>query len=199
MSIIKRFPGGGTVELETTWIPGEDPDAAAAALVRLSDYVGDTFIPLQESAQILENDIRNRFDTETDPGGLDWVDLTEDWAERKQEDSRFLPIGDSPSGDYILRLTGELYETATDPSRFHIGEDTLVYDPSGLPEYGLYHQTGTNKIPSRPFIGISIEAQMEIEADFAGWIDIGVEEFGTSTTVRKRIPKGQPGAGRFTR
>jgi phage gpG-like protein len=59
---------------------------------------------------------------------------------------------------------------------------------------------GQNELPPRPFIGLSKVAQAKVIAIFNNWFTGTVETFVSPigrTFARKRIPKGQPGAGRF--
>jgi phage gpG-like protein len=112
----------------------------------------------------------------------------------------------------ILNWYGDLKAAATDESRYvqmsgrSVNDDSLYFDTDGMPAYWVYHQEGTVKMPQRRFFGIGAEAEILVLEAFEDWF-LGVlreaevmETFTSSkgrTFARKRIPKGQPGAGRF--
>jgi phage gpG-like protein len=120
-----------------------------------------------------------------------------------------LPPGHSGK---ILHWRGILREAATDESAFvqvsgqTVNDDSLFFNTEGLPPYWIYHQEGTDMMPQRRFLGLSDEGAIEVMVVFGDWFDgivadaARVESFTSSrgrTFARRRIPKGQPGAGRF--
>ncbi len=86
------------------------------------------------AATIAREDMQEHFDSETGPDGDHWLPLDEDYLASKQ--SLGYP-------DDILHRTGDLEHAATSPSAFKVVGDSIFFDASGLPAYGLIHQTGS--------------------------------------------------------
>lgn len=167
-------------------------DDAEVALTQLALYLENTEIPMREVKRIARDDIRERFETETDPDGDGWFDLDPDYAARKEREKGFVHP--------ILTRSGKLKKAATSGQAFSIGADTLFYDTSSLPEYWRVHQegsedfgasfhfsanpdpnaegsvgTGRQNIPPRPYIGLSVKAEGEVLELFDIWFSEGIE------------------------
>jgi phage gpG-like protein len=163
---------GGYVELFGDWIPYRDsPEVNADAMLRLANYYENTEIVLSELAQAGQFSIEERFETETDPDGTPWIELKDTYLQWKVQH------GGPP--DQILVLSGDLRTAATDPSAWRIEGDTLYFDPSGLPSYAPYHQTGAKggKLPARPYIGFDEETIAGFDTIFSEWVDQGISNW----------------------
>jgi phage gpG-like protein len=109
---------------------------AEQELFSIADALGAIGVPLEESAVIARNDMKRRFDTETDPDGDQWVALDPEYLASK--------ISLGYPADILRRTEGFPLETAaTNPEAFKVVGDSVYFDTSGLPFYGLYHQTGS--------------------------------------------------------
>lgn len=128
---------GGEIELFGSWVPDpNEPAVAADQLLQLAGYLEDTEKPLLSAATIAERDTQRRFDTETDPDGTPWIALDPDYLEWKESSEHGNPG--------ILQLTERMRKAATSPGAWQVvGNDTLVFDPSGLPLYAYMHQRGS--------------------------------------------------------
>lgn len=156
-----------------------DPRQMSIRLAHMADYLVETEAPMMGAMFIAISDIREHFEEEEDPEGRAW----DEWAESYEMTAAFENVG-------ILRKTEDLFFAAIDPSSYTVLRSGLYFDPSGLPEYWVYHQEGTGKIPARPFIGLSEEAQIAIEELFFQWMQGGIE-LGSRGRVRVlRAPTG---------
>jgi phage gpG-like protein len=211
---------GGSVRTVLTWKP--DPDEVARALVQVADYLEDLGPPLRASARIIQNDIEERFTTETAPNGDAWQELNDEYLEYKT----------SIGGDTRkLRLWGGLHKAATSFSRFTVDAHSgnLFYNATGLPYYWDYHQSGTRSaaraeqiagiaavqdetvarrvggrgagrgknIPARPYIGVSAEAEEVIFNVFDLWAAEGTKLVVTGAGVLQRRGPGGRIGGKF--
>lgn len=159
------------------WVP--EPSQEAQALARLSVALDDWEIPMTEARAIARESIRRRFETETDPYGNDWPALNDDYLEEKR-------MAGYP--DNILVRTGDLERAA--PDGVFVTDREIMFDPTVLPFYGEYHQSGlperANPLPQRMFVGIDEEAENEIEEYFVYWIN------RVTDLVYKDAPKFRP-------
>lgn len=209
--------------VEFYWVP--DPVVLSQRVLRTADRLEDRTIPLAVSKGIIGRDVEQNFEGEHDPEGNPWAPWSsayKDGERRYDIDSETgkqtktkksygdrLPSGHSGK---ILDFTGALRAAATDESAYvqmsgkSVHDDSLFLDTGGLPPYWKFHESGTWKMPQRRFFGLSGEAELLILEEFEKWfIDVigqaHVRETFTSsagrTFTRRRIPKGQPGAGRF--
>lgn len=122
----------GNITLEI--MASDDIFDAEVMLLQIAGNLEDRVEPLLASAKLLAEDTQHRFDTETDPDGEPWMPLDEEYLAHK------ISLG---YPDDILHRTGELERTATDPDAYIITEDSISFDTSKLPPYGLLHQTGS--------------------------------------------------------
>lgn len=153
------------------WEP--DPMIYEDQLTRMAVYLEDRMPPLQAASIITQEDIRERFDTETDPYGDKWADWSPSYTPvamgevpAKKGEPAFPNIG-------ILQRTGELADAASSSRATRITKDTVFYETSTLPNYGLEHETGNpnRNLPQRAFLGLSDQARTVIFAAFADWFD----------------------------
>lgn len=177
------------------WNP--DPVVFGQAILTVEAALRDRTLPLMFAAEQTQADIRERFETETDPEGAPW----QEWAESYVDYAESFPnIG-------ILRQTGELYERASSNQAFIISNDSVFYDPGVLPARGIWHQEGRpgrttasgspNPLPKRAFLGLSAEAEARIMLTFVNWFDRAVDLYVTSRgRVGRRHALRGPG-GRF--
>lgn len=212
---------GGEINFE--WIP--DPEVVASKMMEIAGYLDNVESPLVLSQQVLINDIRQRFQTKTDPDGSHW----QEWSDS------YRPDAEAHNIDGILVRTGELRSSSTSDTAFVVDGHSIFYDTGGLPEYWLWNQegatrstgtgereaiayakhanvsleharkviaqeggtAGANILPARPFVGVSFEAELRIVEIFDQWFE-GAIALGT-TAAGKAYPRHSargPG-GRF--
>lgn len=178
-----------------TWKP--DPVVFADAIITVEESLRDRSVPLLAAREFTQEDIRDRFETETDPDGVPW----DKWAQSYKEYAENFPnIG-------ILRQTGELYDAASSSAAFIINSDTVFYDSGYMPERGVWHQEGrparttrggtANPLPARPFLGLSDSARLLIFATFADWFDRSIDLFVTARGRMGRRHSMRGDLGRF--
>jgi hypothetical protein len=171
------------------WSP--DPIVFGDAILQVEEGLRHTEMPMALAMQEVQGDIRERFETETNPDGTPWAP----WAESYENFAIEFPnIG-------VLRQTGELAEKAE--NALLINGDTLFFD-----EGQIWHQEGRERskggtLPERRFLGLSKETVRFIYAAFIDWFDNVVDLFETSTgRIGRRharrgpsgtfIPRGSP-------
>jgi phage gpG-like protein len=127
-----------------------DPQSAEHAAQQLAAYarkVGDPLPVLERAREILANDEELVFQSQGGAIGSRWSALAADTVARKTDDR-------------ILVMTGKLLDALTTPSNVHVTAESATLAPRGVP-YASYHMSGTKRMPARPFMGISAEAQNE--------------------------------------
>jgi phage gpG-like protein len=138
--------------------------------MNLSYALEDWSVPMAEARAIVRESIERRFATETDPEGNPWPELNDGYLFRKLR-------GGYPADK--LKREGYLYDAATDEGAMMITEREILFEPSEIPFYGEYHQTGLperqNPLPQRMFIGLDEQAIDEIESYFVYWINRTVQ------------------------
>jgi phage gpG-like protein len=160
------------------WEP--DPIVFADAILTVDTALRNPAPALLMSKELAQEDIRERFLTETDPQGGKW----QEWSER------YAPIAEAFPNDGILRQTGELYDAATSDTAFIITQDTVFYQ-TDMPERGMWHQEGRwdrktkggnpSPLPDRPFLGLTEETAQLIFVTFRDWFDHAIDLFETRT------------------
>jgi len=169
------------------------------------DPQGQPWTPWSSATHIQEATGRRVRDVYTDPATGRSMQLR-GYAEN-------LPPGHSGK---ILNWRGILKAAATDENRFIIeaergvNNDSLYFTTAGMPPYWEWHQDGLpdreQPLPQRQFLGMSGEAELQVLEVFEEWFNDILEKHATVETFtsskgrtfgRRRIPKGQPGAGRF--
>jgi phage gpG-like protein len=211
--------------VEFEWVP--DPIVFSKKILDVKDALEDRTIPLAISRGIIARDVEANFEGEHDPEGQPWAPWSSAFdSDGNRKLGYYDPVKDRhykeklgyaenlPPGHSgkILNWRGILKEAATNESAYvqmsgqSVNNDSLFFDTGGLLPYWVYHQEGTKKMPERRFLGLSDEASFLVLEAFEEWFDgiIGdaarVETFTSTrgrTFARRRIPKGQPGAGQF--
>jgi len=171
-----------------TWTP--DPALYGAKLQAVAAAIENRTLPLAVASETMQGDIRERFETETDPEGNPW----EDWADSYRDYAESYPnVG-------ILRQDQELVDAASSSEAMVISHDAVFYRTDLLPSYGLAHESGLEQrkhpLPKRSFLGMSEEAAAVIFATFAEWFDRSIDLFITSTG-RVGMRHALRGAGGF--
>jgi hypothetical protein len=175
-----------------------DIDEVAQSLMAVEAALSDIELPLLASRRIAMQDMDDRFTTQTDPDGNEWVPLTIDYLNSTTKSSSEHP-------DDILQLTGAMREAATNQESWLITDNSLIFDSSSMPFYAMIHQEGSdpfgaagyfnehgehveaesqrfvaqggfgpgrgNALPQRKWIGISAEGEVKMEAVFDLWFD----------------------------
>lgn len=122
----------GDINLQISVAP--DPYKIQLELERVAANLENLTPPLVASARILADDTQQRFDTETDPDGDAWIPLDEEYLANKES------LGYPPD---ILHRTGDLEKAATNIAAYRVVNDSVFFETSGLPPYGLLHQVGS--------------------------------------------------------
>ena len=166
-----------------TWEP--NPDVYARAMLAVQEALADATPPLVAASEVVQLDIAERFQTETDPHGVPWEPWSPSYAERAIQEN----VG-------ILWKTGALYDAATSTTATVIRGDTLFYNTQVLPSYGLEHDEGNPErgLPQREFLGMSENAQGVVFGTFAEWFDRSIDLFVTASgKIGKRHAIQGPG------
>ena len=122
----------GDIQLQIISVP--DPKDIQLELERVAANLEHLGPPLAASARILADDTQERFDTETDPDGDPWIPLDEEYLTSK------ISLG---YPEDILHRTGDLERSATQIGAYKIVGNSVFFDTSGLPSYGILHQVGS--------------------------------------------------------
>lgn len=123
-----------TGDIKLTIEASPDPYQIELELMRIAGELENLGPPLLASARILGDDTKERFITETDPDGDPWIPLDKDYLSNK------LSLG---YPENILHRTGDLEQRATQFGAMRVVGDSVFFDTSVLPSYGLIHQTGS--------------------------------------------------------
>lgn len=200
---------GGSIDFYGGWVPGHDPNDAATRIMAVAGYLAATQIPLEASREIAIRDTKEHFETQTDPDGVPWPELDEDYRHYKVDVQGY--------PEDILVRTGMMMDAATSHDAWIIVGEVLVFDPFVLPKdegftYGVVHQQGgsnfdvlekagekyakdvTVGLPPRPFIGLSDEAMADITAEMESWfsgLDYAFNNVGEFPIVGS-LSSGQP-------
>ena len=173
-----RFPGRG----KSGWKPGEDPFLAADALGLAERNLSDFTNPLNAARGIIANDVQQNFLTESDPEGVKWKPWAESYFERATRENTSILY---KKKQYHDTPGPQLYEAATKATSYTVvtkgkssrafGGGAIILNPSALPYYWVLHQEGgeltgysskgqavVSKVPARPFLGVSTEAEAAI-------------------------------------
>jgi phage virion morphogenesis protein len=112
--------------------------------------------PLGEVGAFLERKAKLRFASETAPDGRKWAALRPSTIAQKKR------LGKSSR---ILTRDGGMVASIA----FRVSGNAVTVKPSV--DYAIFHQTGTSKIPARPFMGFEAgdaEEIAQIIADYLG-------------------------------
>lgn len=133
-----------------------DDQPVLDALARLSSATSDLSPALRDVGEHLLNTTRERFNTQTSPGGVPWAPLSPSYlARKKQNKSRILVLYDHLRGTLTYQLLpgGEGLEIGS--PRIYAG--TMQFGA----RKGAFGQTKRGspipwgRIPPRPFLGLS--------------------------------------------
>jgi hypothetical protein len=157
-----------------------DPPEIAYRLAKLEAYLENT-MPLMEMAKdALKTDMKEKFESESDPSGTPWAELV--WPAPEQ-------VG-------ILRLSTDMYEAAISEEAWDVTPGVVYFNAGVLPAYWAYHEQpegeAGQRIPRREFVGPTFEAQEKIEGLGITWLEAGVAR----TVSGGGMTRGP--AGRFT-
>jgi len=157
-----------------TWNP--DPAVFANRFYAVADALEDRTLPLAAASETMQHDIRERFETQTAPDGTPW----EPWSEN------YRPVAEEYPNEGILTQSGALKEAASSAEAIIVTKDTVFYQTSLLPHYGLAHDQGLEGLPQREFIGMSDEAAMVVMGEFGEWFDRSIDLYSTGSMVGRR-------------
>lgn len=169
-----------SVFLDYHWAEPE-PEIVAQRLISLAGELEELAEPMTVAGDITRRDIQENFQTQSDPSGTPW----QAWAESYE------PWALAHGSGRILNLEGHLQEAIGSPSAFIPTNEGLFLDTSGLPEYWAWNNFGAydratrslgkdqfgdiggfaNPLPERPFVGLSEEARVKIDAIFFAWVE----------------------------
>lgn len=144
----------------------EDALILAGDLQDLAQYGIRSFRePLEKSVRtVIIPSIRNNFAAEGRPG---WAPLAPATV-----------LSRGASGP-ILNRTGRLLKVATQLNIWTYTRDSAtITGIDSRVKYGKYHQAGTAKMPSRPFILLQDEDEEAIEQIFYVWLDQRIRRVG---------------------
>ena len=118
--VVQSFKGG-TVQFH--WMP--DPDIFADAMMEVAAELGNMTLPLHASRQILQDDIEERFITETAPSGDPWQEWSTGEEVEGVSSGGYAEVAARYPNAGILRQTQELYDSATRSSNFILSHNSV--------------------------------------------------------------------------
>lgn len=110
-------------------------------------------VPTKEATLYMERQTKLNFAKQSDPDGAPWAVLSPSTLARKKTNA-------------ILRETSTLVNSVNSESSAKEGR---VFATTG---YGLYHQTGTTKMPQRKFLGFGAEDVDRIPKFYTEYLDL---------------------------
>lgn len=173
-------------------------EQASIALSQLAAYVDNVDLPLRAVKRIAQEDMKERFETETAPDGSKWFELSPSYAEKKEAAVGF--------AHPILTREGDLKEAATSEGAWSVSGESVWFSTADLPEYWAVHQFGSSdfgatyhatanpegessftggeqNIPPRPFIGLSEKGEDRVLELFDIWFSNGLAKATRSFAV----------------
>ena len=187
--------------IETEFVP--DPIELAQSMIAVADGLEDRIGPMAAAGETLSADIRQHFETETDPSGTPWPELSDSYVYGGFFRREGRPVTPRQKSGTTLKDTRELMDYASSPERVVVTNNTVFYRTGEMPQYGLAHESGLpdrqNPLPQRSFIGLSMEAAAVIEERFYEWFQGNIDLYPTSTGklgVRHAVAANFPGVGR---
>ena len=172
------------VRLDFDWDePG--PIGANFQLVAIEEYLEKTEVLALAAQGAAQVDMARHFNTETDPNGRPWTALAQP----------------APNQQGILQLTGEMRDVAISNEPWTATPFGVFFDTSVLPEttrggtgqYWQYHEQPSGsggRIPQRRFIGLSVDAEGEIERLGDEWLAGGIMLGSRGFQRQARAPAG---------
>lgn len=148
-------------ELHFEWEP--DLKRIESNLLEAEEYFHNPTAPIAAARLIAIRDTEEHFYKEEDPEGNAW----DYWADSYASTAEAENVG-------ILRKSENLFYAATDPSAYQVVPNAMFIDTSKFPPYWAVQQDGGGRnVPPRPYLGLSNEAQTEIEGTFETWVEEG--------------------------
>jgi phage gpG-like protein len=187
-------------ELDIGWKSGDDPLLMAREIDLADIKLRALRVPLTQARRVLRDDIVERFDTETDPEGNKWEQWAESYRDRAEKENigklRKEPEYHTSDGPQLYDAISDLssYSISSLPGRVSssaVGGGDIALIGANLPDYWIVHQEGqsisavthtgdsyTIRIPARPFLGTSEEAEamvyeifdMHVERSLVGMV-----------------------------
>lgn len=156
---IGKVPVVPGVGIEFDW-GAVSPEELTYRLAAFAEYLEDTQLLAETIKPMLQHDMAERFDTETDPSGKPWKPLV-----RPAETQ----IG-------ILQLSGDMRDKAVSDAPWEATPVGIFFDTTKLPEYWAIHDFGYSaRIPRRQFIGVSEEEANSVQAVGYEWMGRGMD------------------------
>jgi len=157
-----------STRLEFDW-EYPDPLAVSFQLVALEEYFEHTEVLALQAQGAAQVDMARHFQTETDPDGRAWEPLVQ-------------PAVDQQG---ILQLTGDMRDVAISDEAWTATPVGVFFNTSVLPEttrggegqYWQYHEQPEGeggRLPQRRFIGLSTDAEGEVERLGDVWLAEGI-------------------------
>lgn len=79
----------------------------------------------------------------------------------------------------ILVQTGDLFQATQSMQNWDVGPNSISMSGISSVKYANYHQTGTSKMPARPYVMIQPEDVSEIVQIFEIWVDGLIDRYWT--------------------
>ena len=146
------------------------PEVFARRFFAVAESLDNRVLPLTAASEMMQEDIRERFETETGPDGRMW----EPWSDS------YWPVAEAYPNEGVLTQSGALKEAASSSEAMMITKDAVFYKTSLLPHYGLAHDQGLENLPQREFLGMSDEGALKIMGVFGEWFDRSIDLYVTS-------------------
>lgn len=165
------------------WEP--DPALLGASMDAVAASLYERVIPLEAASEAMRADIMERFTTETDPEGNPWKELSDSYVYGSWFNKTPPPFNMRRKSGTTLKDTGELMKAATSSQATVVTNDTVFYQTSALPSFGLAHESGLpereHPLPQRAFLGLSAQSVTVIFGFFTEWFDESIKLFPTKT------------------
>lgn len=166
-----------------TWAP--NPALLAASVDAVAASLNTRVVPLAAASEFIQEDIRERFMTETDPDGSPWKPLSDSYVYGGWFQKEPPPHTQRRKRGTTLKDTMALMEAASSSAAQIVTNDAVFYQTKDLPSHGLAHQFGlderTPPLPARPFLGMSDASAAKVWALFSEWFDESIRLYPTST------------------
>ena len=160
------------------WTP--DPIVFGRALMEVDAGLRNTYIPMRWAAEEMSADIKERFETQTDPSGAPW----EEWSDS------YAAVAEAFPNIAILRRTDALYDAVTSDEAMIVNNNTVFFDESQMPRRGFWHQIGIpnrktksgapNPLPERRFLGLTTTTRAYIIGMWDAWFDETIQLYTTT-------------------
>lgn len=153
----------------------------------LGDRAQDMTEPLGQIGEDLHTQVSAAFGTEGSSGATGpWAPLSEVYGEWKSARSnapilvglRPLHKGtrESPTRPQSYVASGEMRLELLDPLAMHVSPRRLLYAPTS--DIAGYHETGTDRMPARPPVDVSVTFLHSVDRTFIAWFAKLADESG---------------------